>query len=102
MQRSQFVEGGSPFTPTGLSGVPNVHVAVVVYDIPGDDQSKLGHVQRRAVVGIGVPGFDDLEAMPLQLEVVCLEPLGYANRVGNLAGKPGSVRIELSNATHQF
>ena len=86
-ERGQLVEGGDPFGPAVGGRRADVHVAVVVGDVAGDDQAQVRHVQRGRVHGVGVPGFDHLEGEPLELEVARIEWFGQRDRVGDLTGE---------------
>ena len=64
----------------------SVRVDVVVDDVAGNDQAQIGHPQAGGVRRVRVAGVDDLEAVPLDFEVVAIEDLGV-RRFRNLAGK---------------
>jgi hypothetical protein len=88
VQRGQPIERGDPFGPPVGGRRAEVHVAMVVGDVPGDDQAQVGHVQRGRVQGVGVPGFNHLDGGALKLDFWRLEWLGQRDRVGDLTGEP--------------
>src|SRR5260221_11058064 len=84
VERGELVECGDPFGPAAGGRGADVHVAVVVGDVAGDDQVQVRHVQRGGVHGVGVSGFDHVETGTLQLEGPVIEWLGDRDRVGGL------------------
>src|ERR1700722_19747283 len=100
VQRRQPVQGRDPTLSALGSGITDVHMTLVVYNVASSDQADRWDIQRGRVGTIGAALLDDAQFVAIQSKRVVLIGL-WGNQLGSYLSSKDPTSYPLHDATER-